>query len=281
MEILSSHAHPLTIHIHTSTPETFFVNSYLVETAAGIVVIDTQFVLSQARAVKAQLDALGRPLAAIIITHPHPDHFNGTALLLEGRSNVPVYATPLTVQGIQAIEAAKRTEWKGKYGDDYPDQTYIPTHLIPSGKTVAIGGLTWRFEDLGPGEAANETVIVVDEVNILFCGDVMYHHVHSWLVEGRSSAWLAQLGTVLQHYKGIERIYPGHGRPTTLRALNDEVDYINTYQSLVRAELERSGSISPESKAGIKAQILQRYPATWPLASLIDYNIDGISKELG
>lgn len=273
-------SHPLTIHTYTSTPETFFVNSYLIETTAGIVVVDTQFVLSQARAVKAQIDALNQPLAAVIITHPHPDHFNGTTVLLEGQQDVPVYATATTAQGIKAIEAAKRAEWKGTYGDDYPDRTQLPTHLVESGQTISVGGLSWRFEDLGPAEAANETVITVEEANALFCGDVMYHQVHSWLVEGRSSAWLEQLGTVLQRYTQIQQIYPGHGQPGTLVDINDEIEYINTYQAVIRASLERSGEISSADKAAIKAQILQRYPLSWPLAGLIELNIDGVGKEI-
>ncbi len=274
---LSTH---FTIHTHTSSPEAAFVNSYWIETTEGIVVIDTQLVLSEARKLKQQIAASGQPLAAVIITHPHPDHFNGVGTLLEGLDSIPVYATQATLDGIKATEASKRVQWKGTYGSDYPDTTVLPNTIVASDETITVGGVLWHFQELGAAEASNETVISVDAAKTLFCGDVMYNQVHSWLVEGRTSAWLEQLGEVLQTYADFETIYPGHGQPATLLAMNEQVTYLNTYQALVRGELERAGKLTAASKAAIKARIEQQYPAQWPLAMLVEMNIDGIENEL-
>jgi glyoxylase-like metal-dependent hydrolase (beta-lactamase superfamily II) len=62
------------VHIHTSSPDAFFVNSFIIEGVKSLVLVDTQFVLSEASVVAEKIAGLQKPLAAILITHPHPDH---------------------------------------------------------------------------------------------------------------------------------------------------------------------------------------------------------------
>jgi len=50
-----------------------FVNAYLIETANGVVVIDSALTVSENKALKAQLDSISKPLLAVLLTHPHPD----------------------------------------------------------------------------------------------------------------------------------------------------------------------------------------------------------------
>lgn len=38
------------VHVHTSSPDAFFVNSFIIEGERNLILIDTQFVLSEARA---------------------------------------------------------------------------------------------------------------------------------------------------------------------------------------------------------------------------------------
>lgn len=270
----------LTVHTFASPPDAFFVNSYWFETDAGIVVVDAQFLVSQARLLRERIVAAGKPLAAVVVTHSHPDHFNGVGVLLEGADEgVPVYATQETRDGIAAIEAQKRAEWKPVHGADYPDATLLPDRIVASGGSITVGGLDLRFDDVGPGESLNQTLVTVAGTGTLFCGDLIYNRVHPWLVEGRSSAWLEQLGSVLKNHAKIERVYPGHGEPTSLLGLNEHLGYVNTFQSLVRAGMERSGAIGDEGRAAIKAEVEARFPDR-PLAMLLDPNIDGVAAEL-
>jgi glyoxylase-like metal-dependent hydrolase (beta-lactamase superfamily II) len=94
-----------------SSEKAFAVNSWLVPTRTGIVVIDTQFTVTAADQLLDAVKHTGRPLKAIIITHPHPDHFNGTCRLLR-LAKVPVYATQATIEGVHATADAKRAQWK-------------------------------------------------------------------------------------------------------------------------------------------------------------------------
>lgn len=269
----------LKVHTYTSPENAFFVNSYWIETARGNIVIDTQFLISQARQVRHEIEKTGKPILAVIVTHPHPDHYNGVGTLLEGLEQIPVYATTPTLEGIQATEGPKRTQWTPTYGSDYPSSTMLPNQIVTSGQQVTIDGIELHFQDIGAAETSNHTLISLPHEHALFCGDLVYNRVHSWLVEGHSSLGLQRLGEVLNSYVTMKKVYPGHGQSTTLLGLNEQISYINLVQSLVRKALEQSNPLTDPDKAAIKATIETQY-AHLPLAALHDANIEGVAQEL-
>ena len=107
------------VHTYRAAESGLLVNSYLVEGEQGIVVVDTNLLLSDIAALRARLEALHKPLRAIFVTHPHPDHFNGVLALVRG-SEVPVYATADVGRVIMEIAAAKRAQWSPVYGQEWP-----------------------------------------------------------------------------------------------------------------------------------------------------------------
>ena len=93
----------------TSTNATFFpqihnytssglapVNSWIIETKNGVVVVDIQRQFSEAKKLLNEVEKINKPILGVIITHPHPDHINGAAALLNGTANVPIYSTKST-----------------------------------------------------------------------------------------------------------------------------------------------------------------------------------------
>jgi glyoxylase-like metal-dependent hydrolase (beta-lactamase superfamily II) len=73
-----------TVHVYRSAERGIFVNSFLVEGDDAVVAVDAPLLLSDAHAFRARLDALRKPLAGVLITHPHPDHYNGVTQLVDG-----------------------------------------------------------------------------------------------------------------------------------------------------------------------------------------------------
>ena len=65
------------IHTHSSGEEGLAVNAYLVERESGVVAVDATLTVSEARTFRAELEALNKPLLAVLLTHPHGDHVAG------------------------------------------------------------------------------------------------------------------------------------------------------------------------------------------------------------
>ena len=55
---------------HSAGPEGALVNSYLVETHDGVVAVDGALTVSDGRAVRSQLEALDKPLLAVVVHFP-------------------------------------------------------------------------------------------------------------------------------------------------------------------------------------------------------------------
>jgi glyoxylase-like metal-dependent hydrolase (beta-lactamase superfamily II) len=261
---------------YVSEESGFAVNSWLVFTATGLVVVDTQFTVSEADRLSQAIAKTGRPLRAILITHPHPDHFNGVCRLLE-IARVPVYGTRATIDGIHATAEAKRAQWKPKYGADYPDRTCEPNSVVPSNAPIRIDGMVFQFQDFGPGEAGDETIIVVPTLKAAFVGDLIYQNVHPWLAEGRSELWLKQLDRLESAIPPDFTIYPGHGAASGTVAIGAQRHYIVEFRNAAKAAIGPAG-LSPEATQTLVANTRAQYP-DWPLAMLIPINAAAIAKE--
>jgi len=266
------------IHVFSAPADKFFVNSFIVETASALVVVDTQFLVSTATALRAAVVALEKPVEAIIITHPHPDHFNGLPILIEGMDGVPVMATQATVSGMKETQAAKRAAWTPVYGDDYPTTDRLPDVVLDPGEALSLGGTTIHMVDLGPGESSDITIVLVPEANALIASDLVYARCHPWLAEHRSEQWLAQLARVDADYTSFDDIYPGHGPRSDRRCFADQRDYIVSFKDIVGRHLTAGGlddaaieAISIETRRGRDG---------WPLEGLIALNAKAIAEEI-
>ncbi len=266
------------INIYKSPEAAFWVNSFIIETENGVVVIDTQFLVSTAQELKQKVEATGKPILAIIITHPHPDHFNGTIVLSPDKDGFPVYATQATFDGIKATEAEKREFWKQKYADDYPDATVFPNRLLQPKDELTIDGVHFVIDELGAGESLTNTVIYLPNEKILLASDLVYERAHPWLAEGRSTAWLKHLEYLKIEYGAAKTVYAGHGGKTSLVAVDEQAEYIRDFTRIVQDETNGSSKLSDDQKAHIKTIMQERY-AGYALEFLIDLNTDGLMNK--
>ncbi|MGF6603660.1 glyoxylase-like metal-dependent hydrolase (beta-lactamase superfamily II) [Paraburkholderia sp. GAS448] len=267
------------VHVFRSAESAFFVNSFIIETGIGLVLVDTQFLTSSARQLCAAIRAHGKPLLAVFITHPHPDHFNGMAEIAHEWPGLPIYATQATIDVIRATQAGKRTAWTPVYGDDYPQDTVLPNTVVVPGQPIFVDGLELRVDDLGEGESADITVIHLPQSDQLIASDLLYHRVHPWLAEGRTKQWLSQLEIVRERYSTATSIFAGHGEAAGLDALAQQTEYLNLFRDWVRGGIADLTHPTPDEKSLVAGKVLQRYP-NYPLQMLVEMNIDGVAKEL-
>jgi glyoxylase-like metal-dependent hydrolase (beta-lactamase superfamily II) len=265
------------IHVYTAPADKFFVNSFLIETLTGVIVVDTQFLVSTAEALGARLDALGKPLAAVIITHPHPDHYNGLPVLMRNRAPVPVYANQATISGIKASQSEKRAAWTPVYGADYPAADGLPDHPLGADEILEIAGTQLRLIDIGPGECADNAIIHIPEADALIASDLIYNGAHPWLAEHRTSSWLRQLDDVQSRFGNLPNIYAGHGQPGTADLFDMQRRYIEDFRKLVAKYVKNAGLSTEAVEAIVAETALGR--EGWPLAGLIAMNASAVAEE--
>ncbi len=278
------------IHNYTSPPPGP-VNSWIIESKNGVVVIDTQRQLSEGKNVLEEAKKINKPILGVIITHPHPDHINGAEALLNGTANVPIYSTQSTFDIMKNDKGGLIALSKQILGNDYSNQTILPNNIVKSGKNITIDEITYNFEDIGPGEAGDMTLIYLPSQKILFTGDVVNNRMHPFLAEGRSSEWIKQIEYIMQNYSDAEILFPGHGQsgpPKTL--LDEQLNYINTFRSLVEQQQQMQSAaevggknITEEGKARIKSELQRIYPnyiSVATLSNMLDINIDAVAKEI-
>ena len=247
------------------------------ETETGVVAVDTPFTVSEARALRRELESLKKPLLAVLLTHAHPDHVNGTGILRAG-SKVPVVATEATLSNLRAIDGPKREYWKPKYGAEYPDSTVFPDRTVRDGEEVSFGGARFRVVDLGSGESESQTAFILDG-KAAFVGDLVVNGVHAWLAEGRSRAWIGSLRGAQRQLTGVVTIYPGHGKAGGAEILETQVRYIETYRAAVK-KLAAGGSVLDDAKkAALEKQMDSAFPGAG-LKMLVGFSADAVAREL-
>jgi glyoxylase-like metal-dependent hydrolase (beta-lactamase superfamily II) len=91
----------LHLRVFTSGPGGFSVNSTLVYGDKDAILVDAQFVMSEAYRVAAMILESKKNLTTVYITHPHPDHYFGIAALKQVFPKAKFVALPATVMGIR------------------------------------------------------------------------------------------------------------------------------------------------------------------------------------
>src|SRR5215472_14869232 len=104
----------LVVHMHACGEGGIYVNAYLVETRAGVVAIDATLTESDSKALRKEVDALGKPLLAVLVTHPHPDHVAGITNLVAG-FETKIIATQQVFDLMRKREEPKRKQWTPVY----------------------------------------------------------------------------------------------------------------------------------------------------------------------
>lgn len=269
----------LDVHQYVASDDGFTANAYLLETKEAVVAIDAPFLLPDARTFRGMLDAIGKPLAAVFITHPHPDHYNGITVLSEG-SDPLVYATSDVDEKIRETVDSIRQRWKPIYGDEYPTDITFPTELIEAGDTVSVGGLTVQVYDLGPGEAASNSVFTVENTAIAFTGDIILNRQHPFLGGGHSSEWLDQLNELRGLLADVEVLYPGHGDPgMTVELLDYQAAYLMAYRGAVTDLAEGESKLGDTAESELEARMTRMLPNAGG-QPLIKLGADAVAAEL-
>ncbi len=247
---------PLTLRAHLSAEYSATVNSWLLETASEVAIVDAQLVMPEAQKVVELVKASGKKLAWVWVTHGHPDHYAGLQAIAQAFPGVPLYARPVTVEDGPAILK--------KF--DAPLQKFFPGEM-PSGPialapytaaSIAVGGVDVKVVDVVGGEHPTTTMLVIPSLRAAVIGDLVYNKVHPWLNELDDKGVVANID-MLASLADVDTFYPGHGEPFGK-------DFLPVYRRYVTDFLAEV----PQAKdAGdLVARVWRRYPYWRTMAGL-------------
>jgi glyoxylase-like metal-dependent hydrolase (beta-lactamase superfamily II) len=267
------------VHTVTASEQGLAVNGYLIEGARRLVAIDSALTVTDARKVRARAEALGKPLAAVLLTHGHPDHYNGLATLIEGKV-VPVYATAAVARVIREHDAAKEKQWKPVFGAEWPARRAFPDHEVRGGQKVVLDEMTFVAHDVGPGEShADSWWELRGPAPAAFIGDLVLHQMHAYTSDGHTGAWLANLARLQKVLAGFGRLYPGHGPPGDQALLAWQARYLETYRGHVDRLRAGGAALDAARKRSLVAAMKAAYPGAGG-EFLIELGADAVAAEL-
>jgi glyoxylase-like metal-dependent hydrolase (beta-lactamase superfamily II) len=262
------------IHTYTAAEAGLFVNSYLVETTDGVVLVDANLLLSDVRALAARIAALRKPLLGVFVTHAHPDHFNGLPVL--AGDEVPVYAAADVADTIAQIADAKRAQWQPVYGDEWPDRHRVPDRRLSGGDVVELGGLRFTLHAVGAAESHADSYLTLDDR--AFIGDLAFHGIHPYTADGHTGGWLATLATLTGALKGAT-LYPGHGVPGGIGMLADQRRYLMMYREAVGRLAAGAPTLTDAQREQLTATTTRFLPDA-PLTWMIGLGADAVAAEV-
>jgi len=224
-------------------------NSILIEGTDGVIIVDTTESKTAARAIKAEFDKLTtKPVKAIVYTHNHYDHINGSEVFA-GDAKPEVYAQELlekfVVQSNAEVRAAMQPRNLRQFGallpDDARPNSGIGPKLVLDGggalsylKPTKTFGETLNFSAAGldielfhaPGETDDQLNVWIPSKKVLCIGDNYYlAFPNLYAIRGTPyrdvRKWRDSVG--LAASKNAEFLVPSHSRPLSGAAHIKEV----------------------------------------------------------
>lgn len=193
-------ARPLNLPLEAEPPEGGWTwpptSATLIAGEREAILVDTVATLDDAEKLADWIEASGKVLTTIYITHGHLDHFLGTASLLDRFPGARVVATEETAQLIQA--EAKSGEARAAYAPLFADEigstVVVPEILV--GERLDLEDHEVIAVPAGQSDVSHSSYVHVPDLKAVIVGDIAYNDVHPTLIDSdheTRQAWIQTL----------------------------------------------------------------------------------------
>src|SRR5579863_3025849 len=203
----------LQLKVHTGIGVNGYdVNSTMISGEKDVLVVDPQFSLSEAHRLAAEILESKKNLATIYVTHPHPDHLFGLAVLKQAFPSAKIVALPDTVKAAKTGWPARQKFWLPTYGNNIPG----PEPVLPEELTTPVLTLEGQeFPVTGPvqgDDGPGNSFVYIPSLKAVVTGDIVFDHVYFGVPkEAARENWLKTIDQIMALQPGI--VVPGHQGP--------------------------------------------------------------------
>jgi glyoxylase-like metal-dependent hydrolase (beta-lactamase superfamily II) len=186
--------------------------STLITGPSEAVLVDAQYMESDVAEIARRIEASGRTLTTIYITHAHADHYFGLGWLLDRFPRARAVALPSVAAEIETGNEAARAQWRDWFGGEALDNTVVPEPL--DGDVITVDGQPLRAVAVGQADIPNNTVLYAPSIGAVIAGDVIYNGINPFLAASGPAEWPQWIASVDKVAALNPRIVvAGHKRP--------------------------------------------------------------------
>lgn len=170
--------------------------STLITGATEAVLVDTQYLEPDVEAVIREIEASGKTLTTIFITHGHFDHYFGLEMLLARYPDARAVASSSVAAYIAKGIGAERDSAKAFFGGKALDNSVVPEPL--DGDVLRLDTAELKIIDLEQADISPTSMVHIGSINAVITGDAIYNGVNPFLAMSGPADWPKWVASVDQ-----------------------------------------------------------------------------------
>ncbi len=201
--------------VASATNQGFISNAGIIATPEGTLIVDALGTPALGRSLMRVAESLtGKPVRGVVLTHYHSDHFYGAQPMQEAGAEVWARAEGQQYlrSEIAAARLAQRREILWPWVDE-STQLVVADQWLDLAPGTALefpfGGRSFRLISGGAAHSPEDTMLLVEDVGVLFAGDLYFTGRLPFVVGSNTREWLRDLDTI--EALAPKTVVPGHG----------------------------------------------------------------------
>lgn len=237
-------ANTLTLEVYNPGENSVFpVSSEIISGKHQVALIDAQFQRNDAEALVKKIQATGKKLTTVYISHSDPDFYFGLDVIKAAFPQAKIIASPGTIAAINANKGGKVAYWGPILKENAPKTIIVPQPL--QGDSFTIDGQKVEIKGLN-GPTPDRTYVWIPALQAVVGGvAVAGNNIHPWLADNQSEGSRAHWQQTLASIEALQPqvVVPGHFLPGAAQSL-ESVIFTQNYLTTLETELPKAKNSS-------------------------------------